>query len=79
MSDKQEQALERLKRLAENFEDGPPRLPIPAMIEAVVGPAYDSELESLVTMALSASSGGMSLKEIADGILAIEDWRISLA
>ncbi|SVB70729.1 uncharacterized protein METZ01_LOCUS223583 [marine metagenome] len=49
------------------------------MIEAVVGPAYDSELESLVTMALSASSGGMSLKEIADGILAIEDWRISLA
>ncbi len=79
MSDKQEQALERLKRLAEKFEDGPPRLPIPAMIEAVVGPAYDSELESLVTMALSASSGGMSLKEIADGILAIEDWRISLA
>jgi hypothetical protein len=52
------------------------------MIEAVVGPAYDSELESLVTMALSASSassGSMSLKEIADGILAIEDWRISLA
>jgi hypothetical protein len=79
MSDKQEQALERLKRLAEKFEDGPPRLPIPAMIEAVVGPAYDSDLESLVTMALSASSGGMSLKEIADGILAIEDWRISLA
>ena len=79
MSDKQEQALERLKRLVEKFEDGPPRLPIPAMIEAVVGPAYDSELESLVTMALSASSGGMSLKEIADGILAIEDWRISLA
>ena len=82
MSDKQEQALERLKRLVEKFEDGPPRLPIPAMIEAVVGPAYDSELESLVTMALSASSassGSMSLKGIADGILAIEDWRISLA
>ncbi len=78
MSDKQEQALERLKRLAEKFEDGPPRLPIPAMIDAVIGPAYDEELESLVTMALSASSG-MSLKEIVDGILAIEDWRISLA
>ena len=76
MSDKQEQALERLKRLAEKLEDGPPRLPIPAMIEAVVGPAYDNELESLVTMALSASSGGMSLKEIADGILAIDDWRV---
>ena len=78
MSDKQEQALERLKRLVEKFEDGPPRLPIPAMIDAVIGPAYDEELESLVTMALSASSG-MSLKEIVDGILAIEDWRISLA
>ena len=78
MSDKQAQALERLKRLAEKFEDGPPGLPIPAMIEAVVGPAYDEELESLVTMALSASPGGMSLKEIADGILTIEDWRISL-
>ena len=78
MSDKQEQALKRLKRLAEKFEDGPPRLPIPAMIDAVIGPAYDEELESLVTMALSASSG-MSLKEIVDGILAIEDWRISLA
>ena len=79
MSDKQEQAHERLKRLAEKFEDGPPRLPIPAMIDAVIGPAYDEELESLVTMALSASPGGMSLKEIADGILAIEDWRISFA
>tara|TARA_B100000586_G_scaffold103733_1_gene74287 strand:+ start:1476 stop:1715 length:240 start_codon:yes stop_codon:yes gene_type:complete len=79
MSDKQDQAHERLKRLVEEFEGGPPSLPIPAMIEAVVGPAYDKELESLVTMALSANSGGMSLKEIADGILAIEDWRISLA
>jgi len=79
MSDKQEQAHERLKRLAEKFEDGPPRLPIPAMIDAVIGPAYDEELESLVTMALSASPGGMSLKEVADGILAIEDWRISFA
>ncbi len=79
MSDKQEQAHERLKRLAEKFEDGLLGISIPAIIEAVVGPAYDEELEVLVTMALSASSGGMSLKEIAGGILTIEDWRINLA
>ena len=47
------------------------------MIEAVVGPGYDDELEGLVSMALRASESGMSLDEIAKGILSLEDWRYS--
>ena len=47
------------------------------MIEAVVGPGYDEELEVLVTSALSANSNGMSLDDIANGILSLEDWRFT--
>jgi hypothetical protein len=47
------------------------------MIEAVVGPGYDDELEDLITMALSTSHRGMSLDQIANGILSLEDWRFS--
>ena len=39
------------------------------MIEAVVGPGYDDELAGLVSMALRANEYGMSLDEIAKGIL----------
>ena len=49
------------------------------MIEAVVGPGYDTELLTLVEMALKNSGEGMSLDQIANGILALEDWRISQA
>ena len=78
MSSRLREAVQRLQRLAEDSDrdDG---LAITSMIEAVVGPGYDTELLTLVEMALKNSGEGMSLDEIANGILALEDWRISQA
>tara|TARA_B100000579_G_scaffold397480_1_gene377079 strand:- start:4541 stop:4777 length:237 start_codon:yes stop_codon:yes gene_type:complete len=78
MSSKLREAVQRLERLAED-SDGGNGLAITAMIEAVVGPGYDTELLTLVEMALKNSGEGMSLDKIANGILALEDWRISQA
>ena len=78
MSSRLREAVQRLERLAED-SDGNDGLAITAMIEAVVGPGYDTELLTLVEMALKNSGEGMSLDEIANGILALEDWRISQA
>ena len=78
MSSRLREAVQRLERLAENT-DGEGGLAITSMIEAVVGPGYDTELLTLVEMALNNSGEGMSLDQIANGILALEDWRISQA
>jgi len=78
MSSRLREAVQRLERLAED-SDGDNGLAITAMIEAVVGPGYDTELLTLVEMALKNSGEGMSLDKIANGILALEDWRISQA
>ena len=78
MSSRLREAVQRLQRLAED-SDGNDGLAITAMIEAVVGPGYDTELLTLVEMALKNSGEGMSLDKIANGILALEDWRISQA
>ena len=78
MSSRLREAVQRLERLAED-SDGNDGLAITAMIEAVVGPGYDTELLTLVEMALKNSGEGMTLDQIANGILALEDWRISQA
>ena len=78
MSSRLREAVQRLERLAED-SDGDDGLAITSMIEAVVGPGYDTELLTLVEMALKNSGEGMSLDKIANGILALEDWRISQA
>ncbi len=78
LSNRRGQAVERLRQLAtQSQEGGQHGIPVPMMIEAVVGPAYDDELETLVRQALSANREGMTLREIAIGILSLEDWRVS--
>ena len=76
MSGRIERAVSRLKRLAAKSSDGDSGMSVNSMIEAVVGPGYDQELEALVSMALSSSSEGMDLYQIAIGILSIEEWRV---
>ena len=76
MSSRIERAASRLKRLAAESSDGDSGMSVNSMIEAVVGPGYDQELEALVSMALSSSSEAMDLDQIAIGILSIEDWRV---
>ena len=76
MSSRIERAVSRLKRLAAESSDGDSGMSVNSMIEAVVGPGYDQELEALVSMALSSSSEAMDLDQIAIGILSLEDWRV---
>ena len=77
MSDRIARAVSRLKQLAATSGDRQSGMRVDSMIEAVVGPGYDKELEILVSMALTSSSEGMDLDQIAMGILSIEDWRIA--
>ena len=77
MTDRLDQATKRLRRLAEGTDEGTSGLSISSMIEAVVGPGYDDDLESLVTMALRANGSGMGRDEIAKGRLSLEGWRCS--
>lgn len=72
MSHEKDQALERLRRLAGESQSG---MDIPDIIEAVLGPGTDDDLEALVRAALESSPGAMSLEEIAKGILGIRSWR----
>jgi len=76
MSGRIDRAVSRLKRLAAKSSDGDSGMSVNSMVEAVVGPGYDRELEALVSMALSSSSEAMDLDQIAIGILSIEDWRV---
>ena len=78
MSNRVEEAVQRLKRLAES-DDSESGLSVPKMIEAVIGPAFDEELQSLVEMALKSNISGMTLDEIANGILSLDEWRFSQA
>tara|TARA_B100001115_G_C15456541_1_gene214916 strand:- start:122 stop:361 length:240 start_codon:yes stop_codon:yes gene_type:complete len=76
MSSRIDKAVSRLKRLAAKSSDEDSRMSVNSMIEAVVGPGYDQELEALVSMALSSSSEAMDLDQIAIGILSLDDWRV---
>jgi len=78
MSSRLEEAVQRLKRLAES-DGNEAGLSVSMMIEAVMGPAFDEELQILVEMALKSNISGMSLDEIANGILSLEEWRFSQA
>ena len=78
MSSRVEEAVQRLKRLAESdgSEGG---LSVSKMIEAVMGPAYDEELKGLVEMALKSNLSGLTLDEIANGIISLDEWRFAQA
>ena len=48
---------------------------IPDIVEAIVGPEYDEELEELVSLAMEASETAMDLEGMARGVMALYDWR----
>ena len=72
MSHEKDQALERLRKLAGESQSG---MDIPDVIEAVLGPGTDDDLETLVRIALESSPEAMPLWEIANGILGLQSWR----
>ena len=75
MTDRMEQAMNRLQRLAEKTEREGSGMDIPDIVEAIVGPEYDEELEELVSLAMEASEKAMDLESMARGVMSLYDWR----
>ncbi|HIG33657.1 MAG TPA: hypothetical protein EYQ11_02080 [Candidatus Poseidoniales archaeon] len=75
MTDRLEQAITRLQRLAEKAESDGTGMDIPDIMQAIVGPDYDDELEKLVSMAMESSEKAMDLEDMARGVMALFDWR----
>ena len=75
MADRLEQAMSRLQRLAEKAEREGSGMDIPDIVEAIVGPEYDEELEKLVSLAMESSETAMNLEGMARGVMALYDWR----
>ena len=75
MADRLEQAMNRLQRLAEKAEREGSGMDIPDIVEAIVGPEYDEELEKLVSLAMESSETAMDLEGMARGVMALYDWR----
>ena len=79
MADKLEQAISRLQTLADNARKEGNGMDIPDIVEAILGPDYDKELENLVSLAMESNEKGMDIEEMARGVMALHEWRTSNA
>ena len=75
MSDKLEQAISRLHTLADKAQKEGNGMDIPDIMEAILGPDYDKELEDLVSLAMESNEKGMDIEEMARGVMALQEWR----
>ena len=75
MADKLEQAISRLQTLADRVQKEGKGMDIPDIVEAVLGPDYDKELENLVSLAMESNEKGMDIEEMARGVMALHEWR----
>jgi len=75
MVDKLEQAISRLQTLADSVQKEGKGMDIPDIVEAVLGPDYDKELENLVSLAMESNEKGMDIEEMARGVMALHEWR----
>ena len=75
MTDRLEQALDRLREIASKAESEGRGMEISEIVEAVVGLDSDEELEDLASIAMESSDGGMSLEDMAKGVMKLLDWR----
>ena len=79
MTDRLEQAMNRLQRLADKAEREGSGMDIPDIVEAILRPEYDEELEELVSLAMESSGTAMDLEDMARGVMALYDWRVKNA
>ena len=75
MSDEMEAVLERLSALSESGD----QMSIPDIVEAVVGGDSDEELVELARAAFQNIGRPLKLLGMAEGILALRDWRVDQA
>ena len=70
-----EQAISRLQTLAERAQREGNGMDIPDIVEAILGPDFDKELENLVSLAMESSEKGIDIEEMARGVIALHEWR----
>ena len=75
MADKLEQAISRLQTLADKAQKEGIGMDISDIVEAILGPDYDKELEDLVSLAMESNEKGMDIEEMARGVMALHEWR----
>ena len=68
-------AVARLERVLTKSKVNNEGADIPEIVEAVLGDDTDEEIVELVLMALE-DSGTINSKDILDGILKLQEWRL---
>tara|TARA_B100000749_G_scaffold138081_1_gene105991 strand:+ start:425 stop:664 length:240 start_codon:yes stop_codon:yes gene_type:complete len=68
-------AMARLERVLTKSKVNNEGADIPEIVEAVLGDDTDEEIVELVLMALE-DSGTINSKDILDGILKLQEWRL---
>ena len=68
-------AMTRLERVFAESKANNEGADIPEIVEAVLGDDTDEEIVELVLMALE-DSGTINSKDILDGILKLQEWRL---
>ena len=68
-------AMARLERILTKSKANNEGADIPEIVEAVLGDDTDEEIVELVLMALE-DSGTINSKDILDGILKLQEWRL---
>ena len=68
-------AMTRLERVFAESKANNEGADIPEIVEAVLGEDADEEIVELVLMALE-DSGTINSKDILDGILKLQEWRL---
>ena len=68
-------AMTRLERVFAESKANYEGADIPEIVEAVLGDDTDEEIVELVLMALE-DSGTINSKDILDGILKLQEWRL---
>ena len=75
MADKLEQAISRLQTLADRVQKEGKGMDIPDIVEAILSPDHDKEIENLVSLAMESNEKGMDIEEMARGVMALHEWR----
>ena len=68
-------AMARLERVLTKSKANNEGADIPEIVEAVLGDDADEEIVGMVLMALE-DSGTINSKDILDGILKLQEWRL---
>ena len=70
------EAMARLESLFAESKANNESTAISKIVEAVLGKDADEEINEMVLMAMESRSSSITNKEILDGILKLQEWRL---